>query len=153
MEILNEFRCAECGFDNTTMSNADLIAEIAAWSCDDGAVSDVRPSPEVWSPREYAWHMGDVFDFYGERIERVVSEDRPRLDGRDFSVAPQRRDPPDVAGVADRLRALTPEQWRRVGIGSSSVETGESRERDVRNLASRLAHECVHHAHDMEKSR
>jgi len=147
MEIVIEFRCDECGFDNTTMSNDQLVAAIAAFTVDEAALSDARPSPDVWSTREYAWHMTSVIDFYGERIERVLREDRPQLHGTDYTVAPTPAAMPDTTGVVARLRTLTAEQWRRVGLGSS-----DGAERDVRNLASRLAHECVHHTLDMARS-
>jgi hypothetical protein len=148
VEILTVFRCDECGFDNTTMRNDAIVDLIAAYSVDADALSDARPVPDVWSPREYAWHMRDAFDFYAERIESVLRADRPQLEGRDFSIDPKPGPPPDVAAVVTRLRALTPEQWERVGISSTGTD-----ERDVRNLASRLAHECVHHALDMARSR
>jgi hypothetical protein len=91
--------------------------------------------------------MADAVDFYAERIESVLAEDRPQLEGRDFSVAPTRRDAPDTAVLVARLSALAPEQWRRVGLGSS-----DGAERDIRNLVSRLAHECHHHTLDMRNS-
>jgi hypothetical protein len=147
VEILTVFHCDECGFDNSTMTNAELVDLIASYDVDTDALSDRRPAPDVWSPREYAWHMRDVFDFYAERIELVLTQDRPQLAARDFSVDPEPGAAADVAGVAARLRALSAEQWQRVGIAS-----GGGAERDVRNLASRLAHECVHHTRDMARS-
>ena len=147
MEIVTEFRCDECGFDNTTMTNADLVAAIASFAVDEATLSAQRPSPDVWSPREYAWHMASVFEFYGGRIEQVLTVERPQLEGHDYTVDPTPAPMPDVARVVAGLRDLTPEQWRRVGLGSS-----DGAERDIRNLASRLAHECVHHTLDMARS-
>ena len=148
MEILTVFRCDECGFDNSTMTNGELVDLIASYAVDADALSEQRPAPDVWSPREYAWHMSSVFDFYGERIELVLTTDRPQLAGRDYSGDPEPAPSPDAGPVAARLRALTPEQWQRVGLGST-----DGAERDIRNLASRLAHECVHHTLDMARSR
>jgi len=139
-------KCAECGFDSAPMSNDELVEAIASFTLP-AALSDARPSPEVWSPREYAWHMADAVDFYAERIERVLTTHRPQLEGRDFTVAPTRRDAPDTTRLVARLRALTPEQWQRVGLGSS-----DGAERDIRNLVSRLAHECHHHTLDIRRS-
>jgi hypothetical protein len=147
MEIVTEFRCDECGFDNTTLTNAELVDVIAAFTCNPDELSAARPSPDVWSPREYAWHMASVVDFYGGRIEQVISTERPQLHGVDYTLDPTPAPAPDVAAVVVRLRALTPEQWQRVGLGSS-----DAAERDIRNLASRLAHECHHHALDMTRS-
>jgi hypothetical protein len=147
VEILTVFHCDECGFDNTTMTNGELVDLIGSYAVDADSLSDARPAPDVWSAREYAWHMRDAFDFYGERIELVLTTERPQLEARDFTIAPDPGGAPDVAGVVTRLRALRPEQWRRVGIAS-----GGDAERDVRNLVSRLAHECVHHTLDMARS-
>ena len=147
MEIVTEFRCDECGFDNTTLTNEELVDAIAAFRVDASALSDVRNSPDVWSAREYAWHMTSVIDFYGGRIEQVLTVDRPQLAGVDYTLDPMPAPPPDVTAVVARLRGLTAEQWRRVGLGSS-----DGAERDIRNLASRLAHECVHHTLDMARS-
>jgi hypothetical protein len=144
MEVVTVFRCDECGFDNTKMTNDEIVETIASFTLPDDP-SPVRPSPQVWSPREYAWHLAAAVDWYAVRIELVLTTDRPQLEGRDFSVDPEPA-VMDVAPVVARLRALTPEQWARVGSGSSGGE------RDVRNLASRLAHECVHHALDMARS-
>jgi hypothetical protein len=144
---VNAYRCAECGFDNTTMSNAELVDAIAAFTVDERTLTDHRPSPGVWSPREYAWHMASVFDFYGGRIEQVLTVERPQLYGVDYTRDPTPAPMPDATAVVTRLRALTPEQWQRVGIGSTDGAL-----RDIRNLASRLAHECVHHTLDMARS-
>ena len=146
MEIVNAFRCDECGFDNTTMTNAEIVDAIEHFTLPDDP-SPLRPSPDVWSAREYAWHMAAAVEFYAERIELVLTAERPQLEGRDFTTDPQPA-VMNVAPVVDRLRTLTPEQWARVGLGSS-----DGAERDIRNLASRLAHECVHHALDMARSR
>ena len=147
MEIVTDFRCDECGFDNTTLTNDQLVDAIASFRVDDSALSDARKSPDVWSEREYAWHMSSVIDFYGGRIERVLTQDRPQLTGVDYTRDPAPAPPVDVTRVVARLRSLTPEQWQRVGLGSS-----DGAERDIRNLASRLAHECVHHTLDLTRS-
>ena len=163
MEVVSVFRCPECGFDNTTMDNAALVEVIANQARkfrapltrglpgeDLQAVLRLRPSPDVWSALEYVNHYRDAVDWYGQRIELVLTQDRPQLEGRDFTLAPELSDEImdeiDAATnrVAERLRSLTPEQWSRVGIGSS-----DGGERDIRNLASRLAHEGVHHLLDI----
>jgi hypothetical protein len=143
VEVVN---CAECGFDSDTMSNAELVDALAAFTLP-AELSDQRPSPDVWSPREYGWHMADAIDFYAERIELVLTTDRPQLEARDFSIAPTPNDPPNTAPLVARLRALTPAQWQLVGMGSGGGE------RDIRILVSRLAHECHHHTLDMTRSR
>ena len=148
--------CAECGFDNTTLDNAALVELIRSsatgWATVD--LSEKRPAPAVWSPREYAAHLIEGMEWYAERIELVLREDRPQLVGRDFTVDPvvpegdlPARIDEVVRKVAERLDALTPEQWNRVGMGSS-----DGAERDIRTLASRLAHEAHHHLLDVGRS-
>jgi hypothetical protein len=151
--IFVHFACDECGFDNTKHANAGLVAMIEAcapqWA---EPLSDERPSPGVWSAREYAAHYANVIEWYADRIDRLLTEDRPQLSGWDFSVDPPV--PADVVAaiaqqtdrVVGRLRGLSVEQWQRVGIGSS-----DGAERDVRNLASRIAHEGFHHLRDIGK--
>lgn len=115
-----------------------------------------RPDPQVWSPLEYTAHMRDVVDFYLDRIERILHEDRPQLDAIGFSrLAETRRyntqDIDDVLNAlncnastaAARLRSLSSSDWDRVGIGTD----GDNR--DVVVLARRLAHEGHHHLGDI----
>lgn len=161
-------RCAECGFD-WDIGTSEVIAEIARFGQayragltrfldgEDGeALVRRRPSPGVWSALEYAAHMRDVVAFYLERIERVVSEDRPTMTAVGFAdLAEERRYAEEHVGsvldalaqgadtAAARLADLTPEQWARVGIGS------EGGERTVLVLARRLAHDGHHHLLDI----
>lgn len=159
--IRKEFRCEACGFDNTKLSEADLITLIDQQASTYPAALDgvpreqleARPSPEVWSALEYAAHQRDVIAWYSDRIERALTEDRPHFTGYDFSVTPVLSDDDgdEIAVLAEalsnRLASLTEDEWARVGIGSN-----DGGERDVRNLASRVAHEAVHHLLDIEAS-
>ncbi len=169
MEIVTVFACAECGFDNSKLSNEELTASIGAQARkyrapltralpneDLDALVRRRPAPEVWSALEYAVHQREVLGFYGGRIERVLAEDRPRLHGGEWHVAGANvRAPHEVVeeiaaaatAIGGMLESLSAEQWHRVGIGSS-----DGGERDIRNLASRLAHEGVHHLLDIGRS-
>jgi DinB family protein len=118
----------------------------------------VRPSPDTWCALEYTAHMRDVVDFYMDRIERVLRENRPILPAADFdSMAETRRyrdeDVETVLGALDRrstaaavrLGRLEAEDWGRVGLGS------EGGERTVLVLARRLAHDGHHHLMDLER--
>jgi hypothetical protein len=118
----------------------------------------VRPSPEVWCALEYTAHMRDVIDFYMDRIERILREDRPALPAADFASiaeASRYRDE-DVNAVLDALDhrstaasvwlgRLEARDWARVGLGS------EGGERTALVLARRLAHDGHHHLMDLEK--
>ncbi len=63
--VLHE-RCPECGEDVTTIPPEDVpglirsSAEVWADVLSRGDIGE-RPSPDVWSPLEYACHVRDVF--------------------------------------------------------------------------------------------
>lgn len=147
--------CAECAYDMTRLSNDAIVDLIDGFSLERFLpLSRARPTPQVWSPLEYAWHLRESFDFYRDRITLVLSVDAPQFEGGDFTVDPV--ETPDIVrwlhheakAVSAILRSLDAAQWERFGIGSY-----DGRPRDIRNLASRLAHECVHHVMDIERCR
>ncbi|HZN12731.1 MAG TPA: DinB family protein [Acidimicrobiales bacterium] len=157
-------RCEECGYD----WDADPI-DIAVFADryakpltrflpadDPDVVLRTRPEPTVWSALEYAAHVRDAFGFYGGRIGRALSEDRPQFSPRDpDAVCEERRyneeDPAatlvGLAAAANDLAALLADlddaQWERVGVGIDGDE------RTVRVLARRAAHEGSHHLLDI----
>ena len=161
-------RCAECGFDWDATS-VDVIADIASWSTAyragltrflEGEDGDVlvrtRPAPQVWSALEYTVHMRDVVHFYLDRIQRVLSEDRPVMAAADFSTLAQtgRYNDEEIErtltaldtaakSAARLLSSLEPAHWARAGVGS------EGDERTVLVLARRLAHDGHHHLLDL----
>lgn len=102
--------------------------------------------------------MRDVAAFYLDRIDRVLSVERPQMRAVGFSsLADERRYNDDdietvlaalddhATHVANVLRSLLDEQWRRVGIGSAGDE------RSVLVLARRLAHDGHHHLLDVAR--
>ena len=128
---------------------------------DDEGASAMRTRPDdgVWSLVEYLAHMRDVSSFFAERIDRVLTEDRPVLhvSTRFAELAELRRyryeDPATVLvqfeeradALQDTLRGLEPHQWSRAGVGS------EGDERTTLMLARRFAHEVHHHLLDIEE--
>lgn len=161
-------RCGECGFDWDS-TRPDVIAEIDGWATAyragltrllDGENGDelvrTRPAPGVWSAIEYTAHMRDVARFYLERIQRVLSQERPTMAAADFAVMAESLRYNDehvedaVTALADfassasaLLKTLDDEQWDRIGVGS------EGDERTVLVLGRRLAHEGHHHLLDL----
>lgn len=118
-----------------------------------------RPTADVWSPIEYLAHMRDIAVFYRDRIELVLTTDRPvmtvestfaeiaverRYLGEDRATVLDLLDRSSVE-VSERLAGITGAQWLRVGVGSSGAE------RTVLDLARRLAHESHHHLLDLDR--
>lgn len=118
-----------------------------------------RPTDNVWSAVEYLAHMRDVASFFGDRINRVLTEHRPLLHvGARFAELAELRsyrneDPAEVLAqfeerasvVQGVLTGLDHGQWARVGLGS------EGNVRTTLMLASRFAHEVHHHLLDLEE--
>ncbi|HVE93960.1 MAG TPA: DinB family protein [Acidimicrobiales bacterium] len=170
---MSRWPCEECRFDPVSLDDEALIEAVAAipkrytapltrfLPADDPAVVlRTRPAAGVWSALEYVVHTRVAVEFYDERIRRVVEEDRPQLtapaswdelcdEGRynDYDPADALEQLAAAASsAAGRLRALTPEQWHRTGIGI------EGDTRTVRLLAERLVHDAHHHLLDVGRS-
>jgi hypothetical protein len=159
-------RCEECGFDWDGTDSVDVIRAAAEryprplsrllTGEDPDVVLRTRPEPRVWSALEYAGHVRDTLDFYCDRVERAVTEDRPQFGPLDHeALCEERRYNEEdavrtAAGVteaavklADYLDGLDDDQWDRVGLGTDGDE------RTVRELARRAAHESHHHLLDI----
>ena len=164
--------CSECGFDWASPAN-DVMATISTFGDayrnalinlqTPGTANEslaVRPTPEIWSAIEYLCHVRDALDFYIDRIDHVVTTDRPALLPKDFDSLCEtgiyRSE--DASCVLDaileliaksvaQLTDLKDRDWNRVGIGSSGDE------RTVLVLARRVAHEGRHHLLDLDRFR
>ena len=156
-----EQRCAECGFEPT----AQTLAEVPRLVHDTAMVwSEVlrrpdasdRPAPGVWSPLEYACHVRDVHRLFAERVELMLTQDEPRFANwdQDRTAIEARyadQDPAEVdvdlveaAGhVAGLYSTVTPETARRRGIRSDGSEF------TIETLGLYHLHDVVHHVHDV----
>jgi hypothetical protein len=153
--------CDDCGFDAPDLALERLPQAIrdnaTLWDVvlqtDDAAV---RPSPNVWSPLEYACHVRDVNRLFLERLGQMLDQDDPTFANWDqdqtavdedylaqdpAAVAPQVVESADA--VADAYAAVSGDQWERRGTRSNGdVFT-------VDTLARYHLHDLVHHAHDV----
>jgi uncharacterized damage-inducible protein DinB len=90
---------------------------------------DARPVAGQWTIRELVWHVVDSDIILGDRMRRVIAEDRPSLIGFDESLFARRlfyweRDVAPAVTLfetnrvilADILRRLQPSDFERVGI-------------------------------------
>lgn len=153
--------CPDCGFDPAAQGLAELPGLVhdtaMAWS-DVLARGDARdrPSPEVWSPLEYAAHVRDVHALFAQRVLLMLDEDEPTFANWDqdaTAVESQygNQDPATVAvelieaaGTVAGIYATVDDATkdRRGYRSNGSVFSVES-------LGSYHLHDVVHHLHDV----
>lgn len=160
--------CPDCGFDAGQIDRHRLAAQIRAnagtWRSLLGRgplVSQRPPDGErgpIWSALEYACHVRDVYDLFGQRIRLMLTRDNPTFPNWDQDIAAQdasyrTQDPAHVsyelavaAGkVADTLDRVRDNQWGRTGVRSD----GQSF--TVASIAAYLFHDVSHHLVDVER--
>ena len=162
--VLHE-RCPECGEDVATIPREDvpgLIRSTAdAWagvlSCDDVAE---RPSPDVWSPLEYACHVRDVFVVFDQRLALMLAEDDPLFASwdQDATALESRYELQVPAKVAVELRAAAETLAARFEGASADGWLRSGRRSDgavftVGTFSQYLLHDDLHHLNDVGAAR
>jgi len=154
-------QCPECGFDATTVDDAQLahllrqnaVGWLPVLARPEAAA---RPAGNVWSPLEYACHVRDVHRKFLERVQLMLTEDNPRFANWDQDQTAVdddygTQDPAAVAeelveaaeAIAEEYAAVAGEQWQRPGTRSNgSVFT-------VDTLGRYHLHDVVHHLYDV----
>lgn len=153
--------CPECGFDAKTFPReqvGSMIREVAdSWrevlNQPDAAR---RPSPDVWSPLEYACHVRDVFRIFGDRLDFMLTTDSPQFANwdQDETAISERYAEQEPQAVGDDLSAnastiavafdsVAGGQWDRSGDRSDGSRF------TVESLARYLIHDPIHHLHDV----
>jgi hypothetical protein len=153
--------CPECGFAAASITHADvpalLVTNAAAWrEVLAGPSPHVRPSPDRWSPLEYACHVRDVCRVYTERLHLMLTEDAPDYPNwdQDATAVTDRyaeQDPAKVAAeltaaashLAGRFEAVSGPQWERTG------SRGDGAHFTVDTFARYFIHDPIHHLHDV----
>ncbi|HAS08950.1 MAG TPA: methyltransferase type 12 [Acidimicrobiaceae bacterium] len=153
--------CPECGFDARSIDVTevgDLIrTNASAWQRVLAAPdAGHRPSPDRWSPLEYACHVRDVFRLFAERLDLMLTQDGPHYANWDQDATAVEDDyasqsPVAVAveltragaALADRFDAVEGEQWERTGHRSDGAEF------TVDTFARYFMHDPVHHLWDV----
>ncbi|UUZ58767.1 class I SAM-dependent methyltransferase [Nocardioides sp. B-3] len=141
--------CAECGFDPSAQTLADLPGLIHDTAMAFSQVvrrPDVRerPAPKVWSPLEYACHVRDVHRLFAERVELMLREDEPTFanwdQGRDgdrvevLRAGPARGRRRSDRGRRSRRRALLHGHRRHRGSPRVPLQRQRLHGRDARAL-------------------
>jgi hypothetical protein len=157
--------CSECGFvyelvREEIIRRLTADADIFAARIRDlgGDATRRRPSPDVWSPLEYACHVRDMLQVQGERVALVQREDSPTLVpmGRDERVVEHRYNEQDPGVVTDELLGaarslaaflarLDDAGWKRTGIYTYP----STQLRTVEWIGTHTVHELQHHRHDI----
>jgi hypothetical protein len=158
--VLGE-RCPECGLAAADVAPTDIAgrtrADLPRWQAV-LARPDARdrPSPDVWSPTEYACHVRDVFVLFGERVQLMLTEDDPQFanwDQDETAIADDysSQDPavvwsqlvPAGEALAAVFDSVPADAWDRTGRRSNGSEF------TVATLAQYFLHDVVHHLHDV----
>lgn len=153
--------CAQCGYDATTIETADLPALVrraaAPWTAVlTRADAAVRPSPQVWSPLEYACHVRDVLTIFTARLELMLTRTDPVFENwdQDATAVQQRYWAQDPATVATELAAAAEasasawegvgaDHWQRPGLRSNGSRF------TVDSLGRYFLHDLRHHLWDV----
>jgi len=155
--------CPECGFDPTVVSASQLSDALrdagTRWrQVPQLPGADRRPSPQVWSPLEYAAHVRDVYSIMGNRAELMLTESAPTFPNwdQDATALQMRYWDADPVVLADEIAqaaartaavfgAVSAEQWERTGYRSNGAVF------TVRTLGIYCLHDLVHHLHDVRR--
>ncbi|HKU35965.1 DinB family protein [Paenarthrobacter sp. NPDC058040] len=154
--------CPECGFDASTVTPATVPGSVlsmlprwrAALRREDAAI---RPNDRTWSVLEYACHVRDVFELFGQRLNLMLTQenatfanwdqDQAAIDG-EYAAS----DPGLVAEelvtegeqVAESFARVVQDEWQLTGMRSNgSVFT-------VLTFSQYFLHDVVHHLHDVD---
>ncbi len=115
-----------------------------------------RPSPEVWSPVEYACHVRDMIRLLGERTASMLAVYNPPLTDWDGEAVAVRRNyhsrrPAEVSedlvrctkATVDVMRTVLGKQWDRPGRRSDGTDF------TIGSLTQYISHEVHHHLYDV----
>ena len=151
--------CPECGYGcgDPRAVAGQLRGTIDRWRAVLARTSAAdRPSPQVWSPLEYACHSRDVCRVFGVRANLMLTHTDPSFANwdQDATAVEERyfaQNPLDVADEYAMEAERTAEIFERVPAGSwerTGVRSNGSRF-TVATLATYFLHDIVHHLHDV----
>lgn len=158
--------CPECGLDTSALAASEvpaLLRDVAATFAEVLADPDAarrRPAPATWSALEYACHVRDVCRRFDARLRLLLVLDDPAFENWDQDAAAVQdgydlQDPARVAlelaeaagQLADVVARVPGDGWQRPGRRS------DGRAFTVATLSRYVAHDVVHHAHDVTTGR
>jgi hypothetical protein len=153
--------CPDCGVVSAQVTRQQVGALLqqaaAALAAElDRPDAPQRPTPDVWSPLEYACHVRDVCRTFGVRLARILAEDDPGFANWDQDTTAvdddyASQDPQqvraDLLAEADVLAAafgaVPDDAWDRTGRRSDGARF------TVLTLGQYLVHDPMHHVWDV----
>ncbi len=153
--------CPECGLDTKSFPRERISSMLRtnARSWQEVLARDAvaaRPTPQKWSPLEYACHVRDVFRIYDHRLVLMLTEDDPLFENWDQDATAVRdrygeQDPGRVSAelvdaarsLADRFDTVSADEWSRPGRRSDGAAF------TVETFARYFIHDPVHHLYDV----
>jgi hypothetical protein len=124
-----------------------------------GSAAEVRPSPNVWSPLEYAGHVRDVLFNLRDRLVVALNEDNPLCKGLfgtpRIELGLYQGDSPDlVAQELNSAASLFGRTWDRIpaNLRERTMVYGYPRlaDRSLTWVAAQALHEVEHHLEDVK---
>jgi hypothetical protein len=156
-----ETPCPDCGYDASRVNPASVAnltrAAMPRWHqvLQRPDVSR-RPSPEVWSPLEYACHVRDVLTLFHQRLDLMLTVDDAQFANwdQDVTAVESRYDEQDPATVsaklaaagaviADRFDTVDGQAWERTALRSDGAMFTTA------SFSRYFLHDIEHHLHDV----
>jgi hypothetical protein len=152
--------CPECGFDASATPTTEVAGRIranaVAWVSLLAGPPAPRPSPDVWSPLEYACHVRDVYGRYDHRISLMMTQSSPLFPNwdQDATAIGDRYEEQEPAVVVDRLGVAAEALAIRLEGVSPSDRHRPGRRSDgaqftVDSIARYMVHDPIHHVWDV----
>jgi hypothetical protein len=156
-----ETPCPDCGYDAQAVAPETIGERVRAALPRWLAVlqrpdARERPTPDVWSPAEYACHVRDVLRIFDERLRLMLSVDEARFANWDQDVTAvedryAEQQPVDVAPalaaagerIAGDFDAVSGEDWDRVALRSDGARFTTA------SFGRYFLHDIQHHLHDV----
>lgn len=154
--------CPECGFDATTFTREEIPSMLrrnaAAWPAVLTGHAALRPSPDRWSPLEYACHVRDVCRVYTERLHLMRTEDDPHYPNwdQDATAVEDRyaeQDPNTVAAELTEAAETLASAFEQVDDWTRTGNRGDGARFTIETFARYLIHDPLHHLYDVTGSR
>ncbi|MFK0008855.1 DinB family protein [Paenarthrobacter sp. NPDC090520] len=154
--------CPECGFDASTVTPTtvpgSVLSMLPRWrSVLKREDATTRPNDHTWSPVEYACHVRDVFELFGQRLNLMLTQENAAFDNWDQDQAAidgdyGSSDPSQVADelvtegeqVAESFARVVQDEWERTGTRSNGSAF------TVLTFSQYFLHDVVHHLHDVD---